>query len=218
MEEPLQALKDVVGRSGFAVLDVDNLLKLEPIISISELVSQVESLLLQGDASSAINYLKALEDPEAFVMRGQLFCLKKGMTTESFERKLKGEVEKKYAAQQGTVQKAYEALISIYSEVSPQEIRQLSQRGIGFWIMKAEKSSRQALSEERRFKSYTVFAVKHVPSYQVMVKTSGVEGVWQFPECFLGVQLDVAGSEHRIAVSDEMVGTRIMRFVPWFLR
>ena len=93
------------------------------------------------------------------------------MTTDSLEQILRGEVEQKYAKYEGSIKKAYELLISIYAEMSFQEIRKFIAKGISFWIFKGDIGRNN--NGERH---YNVYAVKFLSSYEVMVKTTNVVG------------------------------------------
>jgi hypothetical protein len=177
----------VGGDQKFALLDQNVVLKVEPLIPLSDMLDRVEDLLYEGRTEDALKYLHALKDPRAFLVRGMVCKATERISTDAIERYIRTDLEREILERQNSegVKRAYDTLITINSELSRREKFAFQKERITFWMLKNPDSGQD----------HKVLAVKYIPTYIVEYKHGSVEGQWRFPECFVGLFLDMSGDK-----------------------
>lgn len=182
-------MEHLIGNQNFALVDTEFVLKVAPKLRMEKFVAKIEELIVEGKIDDAIMLLSVLKNPDVFVFRGAICQANNIMSTQRIEQFMQAELERKMKTEgrQESIQRAYEILIAINAELSIAEKLQLMQQQTAIWIVD-EGEVRPEVERSR----YRVTAVRYIPTYVVEAIDNTREGRWQFPECYVGVNIDVA--------------------------
>jgi len=173
----------------FALVDNDFTLKAEPIAKVSDFIGELRRLLVEGEVESTLEYIKVLENPELFLMRGFFLQTKTLSPTKRIEDKMRRQLERqmKESGREGSLERAMEVLFAVNRDMTWKERLKLTSQRTALWITNFNRITRDTGTK------YKVVATRFIPSFwlQYIDTEERVEGQWKFPSCYIGVKIGI---------------------------
>lgn len=188
MSEERSILRYLVGSRKTTLVSPDYVMKIVPKLSVERFIQKIEELIIDGNLNDAIKVLNALKYQDLFLIRGSL-CQAEGiMSTKRIEQSIKAEVERtlRSNADSTGIKQAHEIYSAVSANLSYKDKLELQKNRTTIWIVD------EATIRNLRGHIYRVMACRYIPAYKIQAIDGRKEGIWQFPECYIGVNINIA--------------------------